>query len=307
MPLLDTTGRLSTDRCAIQLRDSDNRQLYDFSVIDRNVFANKGALTASTACMNTSSACDINDRETRAAIDAYLRGNCDSDNDNDKDKDDDTVFLLVPPSMLKEPDSTDCGCTTTNDDAPLNEPMKQQWDGYGIGACAQNIGALRNEKGRTQPRTFIATPNYGAQANRHRVPLNTPDVRRGSRIILTSEDTRYGPQPPKMSQSKSQSKSHSKKSQPAAKTFCDTYLRVREVDRYNDMRENKYECCSDEPSGRIVDRLAEREWDVFDPIIRARDNGDVNILRPCEWIPGGAASRDIARTPEFRRLVNHKF
>jgi hypothetical protein len=292
MPLIDTTGRLSTDRCAIQLRDSDNRQLYDFSVIDRNVFANKGALTASAACMNTSSACDINDRDTRAAIDAYLRGDCDS---GDSDKDDDTVFLLVPPSMLKEPDSAaDCGCTTTNDDAPLNEPMKQQWDGYGVGACAQNIGALRNEKGRTQPRTFIATPNYGAQANRHRVPLNTPDVRRGSRITLTSEDTRYGPQP---------KKSHSK----TTKTFCDTYLRVREVDRYKDVRDNMYECCSDEPSGRIVDRLAEREWDVFDPIIRARDSGDVNILRPCEWIPGGAASRDIARTPEFRRLVNHKF
>lgn len=284
MPVIDTTGRLSTDRCAIQLRDSDNRQLYDFSVIDRKVFANNGAFkAASGACVDTTS-CDI---DARREIDAYLRG-------SDCKGDDDTAFLLVPPSMLHVPDSTDCGCTIDlNEKGEITEPMKQQWDGYGIGACAQNIGVLQSEKmGRLQPRTFVATPNYGVQANRHRAPLQTPDVRRGSRIILHSDDTRYGPQPLRYDDKK-----------PKKKTFCDTYLRIRAVDDEFEEGKGPYKCCS-EHSGRIVDRLAEREWDVFDPIIRERGNGDVNILRPCEWIPGGAASRDIARTPEFRRIIN---
>lgn len=283
MPLIDTTGRLSTDRCAIQLRDSDNRQLYDFSVMDRHAFTSNAA-HATTCPSHTSSVCDTG---ARAAIDAYLRGNdCKSD-----ESDDDTAFLLVPPSMLKVPDPEDCGCIDTGSQEDKCSSPRQQRDGYGLGACAQNIGNLHNERGRrTQPRTFVATPNYGAAANIHRAPLSLPDVRRGSRIIMTSEDTKYGPQP-----SKPPNEWCTKK------TFCDTYLRVRGVDDDQDV----YGCCP-EPSGRIVDRLAEREWDVFDPIIRERSNSEVNTLRPCEWVPGGAASRDIARTPEFRRLVNKK-
>jgi hypothetical protein len=298
MPLTDTTGRLSTDRCAIQLRDSDNRQLYDFSVIDRHVFANTGALKATCAASH-----NVCDSGARAAIDAYLRGGGNDCNSVADDDDDDTAYLLVPQSMLKVPDSAECGPC---DDPHINKndesscKPRQQWDGYGLGACAQNIGALQNEKGRTQPRTFVATPNYGVQANSHRVPLQTPDVRRGSRLIMmSSDDTRYGPQPLSFATSSKTKHAIGKK------TFCDTYLRVRAVDDIALDKDKAYGCCS-EPSGRIVDRLAEREWDVFDPVISKRDNGDVNILRPCEWIPGGAASRDIARTPEFRRLLNTK-
>lgn len=302
MPLTDTTGRLSTDRCAIQLRDSDNRQLYDFSVIDRHVFPNTGALKAT--CAASHNTCDS---DARAAIDAYLRGSGNDCNTDEVVGDDDTAYLLVPQSMLKVPDSAECGSCddpphTNNDNDASSSSCKprQQWDGYGLGACAQNIGALQNEKGRrSQPRTFVATPNYGVQANIHRVPLQTPDVRRGSRLIMmSSEDTRYGPQPQSFPVAVSKTKNANGK-----KTFCDTYLRIRDVNQLD--KDKAYGCCS-EPAGRIVDRLAEREWDVFDPVISKRDNGDVNILRPCEWIPGGAASRDIARTPEFRRLLNTK-
>jgi hypothetical protein len=53
----------------------------------------------------------------------------------------------------------------------------------------------------------------------------------------------------------------------------------------------------------IVDRLAEREWDRFDPGVRTV--GVANIIPM--WVNGGAPSRDIARSEDFLQGMGYAY
>jgi hypothetical protein len=93
-------------------------------------------------------------------------------------------------------------------------------------------------------------------------------------------------------------------------TYCDTYLVERDVHTGHRVpkaeHKHKHRGCG-KGTGRVVDRLAERRWDTFDPVIQAAPSEDVNALPPCDWVHGGAASRDIARHPVFLKMRGYAY
>jgi hypothetical protein len=91
---------------------------------------------------------------------------------------------------------------------------------------------------------------------------------------------------------------------------ADTYLVERDVHTGHRVpkaeHKHKHRGCG-KGTGRVVDRLAERRWDTFDPVIQAAPSEDVNALPPCDWVHGGAASRDIARHPVFLKMRGYAY
>lgn len=323
MPLYDTSSRLRGDRCYRALRDSDNQKMSDMTMGDLRR-ARAGAIAGKgPACP---AVCDRRIRDyitgTRRDTqdDEEVRDGSDPDSDSDSSCDSEAFLLLSSSHFSKSnaksksaPNSNGCGGgdgDSSDDDGktdgvaadafmdsaaccdgvdPGSVAVQSRnlrvWNGYGVGACvpaAREERSAREAFGYVQPRTFVAAPHIGSNRPSRVLecapPSEGPSVRRGGGRPLTG----------------------------TIDTYCDTFLVERNVHTgHRIARKKSAESCG-EGTGRVVDRLAERRWDTFDPVIRTAPSAEVNALPPCDWVHGGAASRDIARHPVFLKMRGYK-
>lgn len=301
MPLYDTSSRLRGDRCYRALRDSDNQKMSDMTMRDLRLARANAIAGRGPACP---AVCDRRIRD-------YITGASQQEEESDSDSScDSEAFLLISNSHFKkgnecagagpetddrDPDADDAAETFMDSAAccdgadpgsiAVQSRNLRVWNGYGVGACVPSAPEERTARevfGYVQPRTFVAAPHVGSHRPSRVLacapPSEGPSVRRGGGRPLTG----------------------------SVDTYCDTYLVERDV--HTGLRVPKAERApSGRGTGRVVDRLAERRWDTFDPVIQTASSEDVNALPPGDWVHGGAASRDIARHPVFLRMRGYKY
>jgi hypothetical protein len=299
MPLYDTTNRLTSDKCFTKLRDSDNRHLSTYT------FTN-------------------------------LRGKYKSDEQDEQDGHNETSGpdehdeseFSDSDSCCNEDDSSSVGGNSDPYYVALKNRNLRLWDGYSVGPSVEDFFEDCDD---TDPclhrsRLFVASPYLGMHVpqasstsrehNKDCVDeLNQVSVRRGGGVSLVSKYHPNGARNAKIEFG------------PPRQYFCDSYLHNVSVGnnriKYGDSRAEK--SCLNIPNAnscntnRIVDRLAEREWDRFDPVIAGcvsyKDDkgeeggrgGGTNVVLPSDWIAGGAFSRDISRSPKFMKVMGYRF
>ena len=154
------------------------------------------------------------------------------------------------------------------DKHPLAQSAKHRnlwsWDGYGINALAvDNDSQLRVDSAVTHPR--------------HKIQL-------AKRVFHASPDLSHGQASPDLESKLVSGITTTRKG--GGNVLC---------------RQSKL--AQTQAQHVIVDHLAEREWDRFDPGVRMVDS--TNIIPP--WVNGGAPSRDIARSDDFLQGMGYAY
>lgn len=312
MPLYDSSNRITSDACYLKLKASDNRRLATYNLVT----SRKNKIYKPSGDTNY----DDGDKQFIDFYDEYdIDGECKCD------------------------DYVDEQVNVENND-PYDHALKHNnlniWDGYGTGPRLlddffgdDNHNDQTNESlceehpdlkqvspsQRPKYRLFTASPYLGMHVPHTNAIVCDDDL--GNRLGMIS--TRRGGGESLISKyeidgSGSGSvflkpQSNIQSSQKPSRSFCNTYLQHVSLDNEPKNSRKKMRdadpCLEMSNSNRIVDRLAEREWNRFDPVILEKSLNNESIINatfPREWVAGGASSRDIARSSTFMQTMGYE-
>lgn len=142
------------------------------------------------------------------------------------------------------------------------------WDGYGVTPA----GAIDND---SQMRVDSEVTHH-----RHKIQLAT-------RVFTASPDLSHGQASPEL--------------EAQLVSGLSTTRRASDASALSPCPRAREQQCKQQLDTRVHEKLAEREWDRFDPAVRPVSVA--NVVPP--WTNGGAPSRDIARSDDFLRGMGY--